>query len=487
MSPFARRIELEPSPKPKRVREFTPLSRGLLVLLVGAFIWFSQVPEGLTVQSWHLFAIFVATILGFILQPLPIGSVALISVMLTALLGVLKPSEVLSGFSNGTIWLIVAAFLFAKGFIKTGLGRRIAYKLISLFGDSTLKLGYTLVLSDLIISPATPSNTARAGGILFPIVRSLASAFGSEPGASSRKVGAYLLKTTFQADAAISAMFLTSCAPNPLMVLLAAKTVGIEISWGMWALAAIVPGLVSLVVIPFVLYKLYPPEIKKTPEAKALARKELKQMGPMSKAEKIITGIFIGALLLWSTSQLTKIDPTVVALLGVSVMLVTRILEWDDVLGEKGAWDTMIWMGSLVALADFLNKTGFIPWFAENVGGSLDGISWIAALAILLIAYLYSHYFFASLSAHVTAMYAAFLAVAVTAGAPAYMTALSLAFLSSLMGGLTHYATGPAPVYFGAGYVEQGTWWRLGFIVSILNLLIWIGLGAVWWKVIGLW
>ena len=299
------------------------LYRGVFAVAVGALIWFLPMPTGLKPQAWHLLAIFVATIVGFILKPLPIGSVAFISITFTAFTGVLKPGEVLSGFSNGTIWLIVSAFLFAKGFIKTGLGRRIAYMLIRALGDNTMKLGYALVLSDLIIAPATPSNTARAGGILFPIVRSLCSAFGSEPGPTSRKVGSYLMKTSFQGNAITSAMFMTSCAPNPLMVLLAAKTVGIEISWGVWALAAVVPGIISLMALPYILYKIYPPEITKTPEAKEIATKELNNMGPISKAEKIVAGVFIGALLLWSTSNITKVDATVVAMLGVSVMMIT--------------------------------------------------------------------------------------------------------------------------------------------------------------------
>jgi len=189
--------------------------RALATVALGAIIWFIPVPQGVTPQAWHLMAIFVATIFGFILQPMPIGAVALTSITFTALVGVLKPAEALSGFSNTTIWLIVSAFLFAKGFIKTGLGRRIAYVLIRAIGDSTLKLGYTLVLSDLIISPATPSNTARAGGIIFPIVRSLCTAFDSEPGVSSRKVGSYLMQTAYQGNTITSAMFLTSMAGNP--------------------------------------------------------------------------------------------------------------------------------------------------------------------------------------------------------------------------------------------------------------------------------
>lgn len=463
------------------------LVRGLAVIAVGAIIWFLPVPEGLKPAAWKLLAIFVATILGFILQPLPIGSLAFISVTFAALSGVLKPAEALSGFSNGTIWLIVSAFLFAKGFIKTGLGRRIAYVLIRAIGDSTLKLGYTLVLSDFIISPATPSNTARAGGSLFPIVKSLSTAFGSEPGPTSRKVGAYLIQTAYQGNTITSAMFMTSMAGNPLAASLAANALGVNISWGTWALGAIVPGILSIIVVPYFLYKFYPPEVTETPEAKALAVKELDKMGAMTRGEKIVTVVFIGALVLWSTSQYTKIDATVVAMLAVSVFMITKVLEWKDVLTETGAWDTLIWMGALIGLADYLSKLGFIPWFAKIVGASMAGIPWLQAFVLLLVIYMYAHYGFASLSAHITAMYAAFVAVAAAAGAPAYLVALAFAYMSNLCMSLTHYAAGPAPIYFGAGYIDQGTWWKLGFLVSLINMIIWVGIGSMWWKVLGLW
>ncbi len=463
------------------------LRNGVIAVAVGVIIWFLPVPAGLKLPAWHLFAIFVATILGFILQPLPIGAVAFISLGLAGLLGVLKPAEILAGFGNTTMWLIVSAFIFAKGFVKTGLGRRIAYKVMAAIGDSSLKLAYALALSDLVISPATPSNTARGGGILYPIVRSLSSAFGSEPGETSRKIGAYLMKSTFQCNTITSAMFLTSVAPNSLVAALALQTSKVSISWGTWALAGVLPGLIALAIAPFVIYKLYPPEITKTPEAKVIAGKELEKMGPMSWGEKVVAGTFVLALLLWSTSSFTKIDATVAAIVCVGLMLLGQAIEWKDVLEEKGAWDTLIWMGGLISLAGALAKVGFIGWFAKLVGGSLAGLSWEMALGILLLVYMYSHYAFASLSAHVTAMYAAFLAVSVAAGAPPFLSAMSLGVISALFGGLTHYATGPAPIFFGAGYISQSDWWRIGFILSVINIIIFVGFGSVWWKVAGLW
>jgi len=463
------------------------LKSGLAVFALGAAIWFFPVPAGLKLEAWRLFAIFVATIAGFIMQPLPIGSIAFISISFTALTGVLKSAEVLSGFSSSTIWLIVSAFLFSRGFIKTGLGRRIAYMLIKRFGDRTLKLGYILAFSEFILAPATPSNTARGGGIIYPIARSLSAAFNSEPGATSQRMGSYLMQVGYQSNCITSAMFMTAMSANPMIALLAAQTLGISISWGLWAVAGIVPGILSLLIIPYFLYKACPPEVTHTPEAKTLADKELLSMGTMSLGEKIVACVFVGALLLWSTSQFTKLDATVVAMLAVSVMLMTKVLEWKDVLEEKGAWDTFIWMGSLVGMADYLSKLGFIPWVAKVVSANMVGIPWIPAFLLVVVIYVYTHYGFASMVAHVVAMYAAFIAVAVATGVPAYLAALSLAYTSSLCGSLTHYAAGPAPIYFGAGYVDQKVWWKQGFIISIINLVIWIGVGSCWWKILGLW
>jgi len=462
--------------------------RAIGICCIGLVLWFLPVPAGLKPAAWHLFAIFVATIVAFIFPPLPLGAIGLIAMCVTALAGVVKIGDLLVGaFGNTTVWLVVSAFLFAKGLIKTGLGRRIAYTLINAIGDNSLKVAYALAFSDLIIAPATPSNTARAGGVLFPITKSLCLAYDSQPGPTARRIGAYLMQSVFQGNAVTSAMFMTAMAANPLVATLASKALGIEISWGLWALAASVPGLVSLLFIPYFLMKIYPPELKETPQIKALAAEELRKMGPTTKAEKAMLAIFILALVLWATATLTKLDATLVALSCIGLMLVCQVLEWQDITEEKAAWDTMFWLGSLVSLSGFLLKLGFIPWFAKAAGAAVAGINWIPALLALSAIYLYAHYGFASLTAHVTAMYAAFATICVAAGAPKYLVALILAYFSNLCANLTHYATGPAPIYFGAGYVDQGTWWKLGFVVSVVNMVIWIGIGGAWWKVLNLW
>ena len=270
--------------------------RGIIVILVGVVIWYSPVPTGVKPEAWHLLAIFVATIVGLILTPISMGAVVILGVMMTALTGVLKIGPALSGFANNTVWLIVAAFLIARGFIITGLGRRIAFHFIRAFGKKTLGLAYAIEASDLVLAPATPSNTARAGGILYPIVRSLCSTFESEPGDTARKIGSYLMKMEYQGVVVTSAMFMTSCAINPLVVELAKKTANVSLSWGTWALAASVPGLISLIIVPYLLYKLYPPEIKETPQASQMAHTELEKMGPMKRKEKMMIAVFLVVL-----------------------------------------------------------------------------------------------------------------------------------------------------------------------------------------------
>ena len=432
-------------------------------------------------------AIFVATIVGLITKPLPIGAVAIIGMMLTALTGTLTIQQTLSGFGNTTIWLIVLAFFISRGFIKTGLGARIAYMFMRLLGKKTLGLSYGMVATDLVLAPAIPSNTARAGGVVFPILLSVANAYGSDPkDGTERKIGSFLTLAAFQGTIITSAMFLTAMAANPLAAELAGE-MGIEITWGSWALAASVPGLISLALIPYVIYRLHKPEITETPQAAEIAKDKLTEMGRIKANEWVMLGSFITLITLWVFGKTLGIHSTVAALVGLSILLLASVLTWDDVLNETGAWNTLIWFSALVMMASFLNSLGLIPWFSETIGVAVQGIPWVPAFLILSLVYFYSHYMFASNTAHVSAMYAAFLAIAVAVGTPPVLAALVLAFFSNLFSSMTHYGTGPAPVLFSAGFVSLPTWWRIGLIISFINIAIWLGIGGLWWKVIGLW
>ena len=437
------------------------LRNWIIVLAIGFVIWVCPTPQGLTPNAWHLFAVFAATIAGFILQPISMGAVAFIALTFCAITGVLKTGQALMGFGNGTIWLIVCAFFLSRAFIKTGFGRRIAFLIIKYIGRSSLTLGYSIALSELIVSPAMPSATARGGGVFYPIVQSLANAFGSQPGPTAGKIGKYLMQVGYHTDAVTCTMFLTSMAGNPLCVGLAATAVGVEITWMNWAVAAIVPGLISLFLVPVLMLKLQ---------------------------EKVLAFVFVMCLALWATGSWTKLGATPVAMLAVAIMLIAKVLDWKDILSEKGAWDAMFWMGGLVALATALAKSGFIAWIAKLIGTAVAAanMGWIASFVLISLIYIYSHYCFASVTARISAMYAAFVAVAAACGVPAMLVAITFGCFANLPISLTHYGNGCGPVYFGAGYVSQGEWWRNGFIITTINVVIWLTIGMAWWKFIGL-
>jgi DASS family divalent anion:Na+ symporter len=291
----------------------------------------------------------------------------------------------------------------------------------------------------------------------------------------------------YQCDVIVCAMFLTGQASNVLIAKFAQQVTGIELTYARWALAAVVPGLVSLLVVPLVLYRIYPPEIKHTPAAAEFAANELKRMGKMNSGEKLMLIVFALVASLWMTTALHGINYAAVALLGICVLLLFGVLNWEDVISERGAWDVFIWYGGLVRMAEALGETGITKRFAETAASFTVGWHWWAALAVLLLVYFYAHYGFASITAHATAMYTPFLVVILAAGAPPYLAVLSLAYFSNLDASLTHFGTTPAPIYFGAGYVKQRTWWKLGLIVSMLTIMIWVVLGFTWWKILKLW
>lgn len=454
------------------------------IVIVGFVLWFLPHPIGISDKAWHLFSIFVATILGIILKPLPMSAISILSLAFCTLTETLTFSEAFSGFSNEVVWLVVFAFFVAKGFIATGLGSRLAYKVMSLVGKNSLGLGYGLVVTDLFLAPAIPSVTARAGGIVFPIFKALADIFTGK--SHDPKMGGFLTLCAFQGSVITSAMFLTSMAGNPLIAEIANSN-GVEITWTGWALAAIVPGLLSLIVVPYVMYRIAPPTIRQTPHAREMAREKLAHMGPIQIKEWIMLATFLLMIVLWIIGPQIGIKPVIATLVGLSILIVSGILKWKDILEEQSAWDTFIWFAALLTLAQFLNKFQITIWFSDWVVSHVQGWEWAPAFVLLSLVYFFSHYFFASNVAHIGAMYAPLFIVAMALGTPPELAALVLGFFSSLFGGLTHYGSGPAPIFFGVGYVPVGQWWKMGLIAGLINIAIWFLVGGVWWKILGLW
>jgi divalent anion:Na+ symporter, DASS family len=460
--------------------------RWIIPLLLPAAIW--MMPHGgFDARSWGLLCLFAATICALITRPVAAGALMIATIATGALLRLFSIQDGLSGYGNVTVWLILAAFLFARGLVVTRLGERIAYAIVKRVGGSPLRLGYAIVLADLVMAPMTASNTARAGGILFPITLNVARVFGSEPGPTASRIGAFLLLALYHGDLVVSAMFLTACAPNPLVADFVRQGSAVRLSWTTWAVAASVPGVVALAAIPYLVYRLSPPVDLDTAAARTLAAERLAEMGPLSGRERGMLLVFCLVLALWIAGDWLAISPTTAALLGVAMLLLVRVLDWRDIVEEKSAWDVFVWFGGLMMLAGQLEKVGFPKVFAQALATAVHGWPWIWALVLMLVVYLYAHYAFASLVAHVTAMFPAFFAAAIALGAPPLVAAVAFGVLSNVNAAMTHYGTGPAPIVFGAGYISQPAWWRIGFIVSLAHLLIWLPIGFLWWKVLGLW
>lgn len=477
------------------------ITTGVLILLL-----LIPVPQGLKPEAWRLVAIFLTTIVAIILKVMPIGVMAMMAIVIVSLTQVTSGSskgaiaDALSSFSSPLIWLIVVAILISRGLKKTGLGNRIGLMFIALMGKRTVGIGYGLTVCELVLAPFTPSNTARGGGIVHPIMKSIAGAFDSDPAKGTQgKVGTYLALVNYQANPITSAMFLTATAPNPLVVDYVAKATGqsLHLSWTTWALCMLLPGLLCLLLMPLVIYALAPPQLKATPNAVDFARGELTRMGPLSGKERVMLGVFGLMLLLWANvpamllGPAFTLDPTVVAFLGLFALIITGTIDWDDVLSEKSAWDTLVWFGALVMLAEQLNKLGVIGWFSGNMRDAIEasGMGWPAVAAVLVGIFVFSHYLFASTTAHISAMMLAFLTVGAQLIPADYVVPFMLMMTagSGIMMTLTHYATGTSPIIFGSGYVTMGQWWKVGAVMCVVELTIFAVVGTAWWKLIGMW
>jgi DASS family divalent anion:Na+ symporter len=456
--------------------------------MLACLIWNVAVPIGLDIKAWHLLIIFITTIIAIILNPFPMGAIALFSLACCVLTKTLSLEQGLSGFSDNIIWLVLLAFFISQGFIKTGFGERLAYHIILLAGQTTLGLSYALVFVDFMLAPFIPSVCARGGGIIFPIAQSLIKAYSdtTHDGAAKRN-GGFLMNVCFQANVITSAMFVTSMAANPLAIKFAASA-GVIISWGDWAIAAIVPGIISLIIMPLVIYYLYPPAIKHDPSTIKIAKAKLQEMGSITLQEIIMLITFALLIFLWMFGSKWGLSATMVALLGLCILLLCKIIKFEDILSDKGAWHTFIWYAILVMISGFLSEFGLISWVSTGLADNLFSVySPLSCVIILSIIYFYIHYFCASTTTHIAVLFPTFLALFIQAKMPGLLSALFLSFLSTLSSTLTHYGLSSAPIYFGTGYMKTKIWWYLGFAMSLVYGFIWIIIGGMWWKVLGLW
>ena len=461
------------------------LWRVAVMAAIVAIAWFGGTPEGLKPQVWQLFGIYLATIVGLVLKPFPVPITVLLGVATSSIL-LSNTKDVLAGYSNTALWLIFAAFALSVAFGKTGLGHRIAYHLVRLFGSTTLRLGYVTAFLDLILSPATPSNTARAAGIVYPINLSIAEAVGSYPGETAKKAGAYLLQNGYFATKVTSFLFATAMAPNYLALDFITKLTGVSLNWAQWAAAMFVPGFIMLMLIPLIGYMYERPSVKDI-DNKKIAADGLAELGPMKASEKGLIVIALLAITGWILPTFDiKIDATAVAIVAMIATFVCGIISWDDLLKTKAAWNTLIWFGGILGLSSALTKGKFFEWLAKYLEAHMNfGLDPFMMLILISIVSVAVRYFFASGTAYISAMLPVFLILGVNAGVDPTLLAFILIGTNSYGGSVTHYGAAPGPIIFSAGYNNVKDWWTVGLISALVCLVLNYVIGIPWWKITG--
>ena len=459
----------------------------LYPIIAGVVLWIIGPPSGLNENGYQIFVVFISVIISLLVRAVPMAISVLTGLSFSVLVGLISLKDALKGYSDSTTWLVVIAFLIAGVVIDTGLGRRISLLCIHALGKSIIGLGYALCTAELILGPLVPSNTARGGGILAPIVDSMSRTLGSTPNQSPEKAGQYLHLIGAHANLITAAMFLTGMAANPLISKIALDIFQIEFDWLNWALGSIVPGLVGLAGLPVLIKYLSPPTIKSIQPMREKVKDDIKAIGPWTLSEKI-TILTLGMMLfLWSTKPIHGWGTTTVALLGLMTILLLGTISWDQMVKNYKAWDTLIWLGGLITLATSLKNLGFISWFAENIQQYLTGISPLLLFLSLALIYFYSMYFFSMLTAHIMALVSAIFMIVSGLDLNPFIIVGVIAYFSNLSGCLTNYSTGPIIIYFGNGYLLPLPWFKIGFLVSIYHMVVWLGVGSIWWRIIGWW
>jgi L-tartrate/succinate antiporter len=470
----------------------TRLSEAIIPLAVGTIIAIVPVPAGLSVDAWRYFALFATVIVALITEPIPPAIIGMAGVIIAAMLGLVRETPAqsaqwaLSGFGNATVWLIFAGYMFTLGYTQTGLGRRIALHLVRLLGHRTLGLGYAVALADLALAPFTASATARSAGTVFPVVRQIPELYQSRPhDGTARRLGAYLLYSALATSFITSSMFVTALAPNTLAVSVMRQTAGVTVTWLEWFVGFAPAGFLLLLVTPWLLYRIYPPEIRSAPEAPRWAAQQLETMGAMTRKEVTLLVLVCGALSLW-IGAIEHVEPAISAMLVVLLMVGFKVVSWDEVIGHAQAWNVLVWFATMVTLAGGLNETKFLAWLAQSIAPALDGFGLTLTIILLVGVYFFLHYFFASITAHAASMLPVFIGIAVMIpGLSAKEWAMLLAYPLGLMGVLTTYTAGHNPIYYGSGYITRQAFWGLGITLGVFFLIVYLAIAVPWLRYLG--
>lgn len=459
----------------------------MILCFVGIAIAILPPPEGVDARAYPIFGVFIALIIGILLQPYPVVVLALSGLFVCIIFKLIPLNEAIGGFGEIIIWLIAFASIAARSFGRTHLGRRMACFFIKRLGHSSLSLAYGLTFSEFILAPMIPSNTARATCVTLPLTLSICESLGSDPkNKTEHIIGRFLNLCTMHANQITSCLFLTAMASNPMLQKFMGN-VGVTITWGEWWRMAVVPGLACLFLMPYMLYKISPPVMKKIPHAEEIAQKQLEDLPPIQRNEWITIAVFAGMLICWIFGGSLGLSTTVIALGGLCILLLTHVLTAEDFVGAKDIWEVISWLAILNVIATKLTDYGLVQHYADILHLKLGGLGWPPVLLIVSVAYYLARYIIPGNVLHACAVFPAFSRLLITCGVPPKLGCMVLALITAFCGFVTPYATSSCPIIFKAGYIEQRLWWRVGFISGAIYWGIWIVFGMLWWKCLGYW
>ena len=456
------------------------------IVFFPVLFWIIPNPEEISATTWHMVGIYLAMLCGLVFRPFTDAIIMLIILGIASIF--IDPHILFAGYGTSMVWFIISAFIICKAFVITGLGKRIAYVLLKRYGKNTLTLGYLMMVTDTVLAPATGSNMSRSGGIVYPIFRNIAEALGSKPDEGSRRIGAYLTILMYVVSMGTSSLFLTGMATNAITVSLANEIMKVNLDWMTWFKAAIIPAGFILLLCPWLLYKVYAPELKKIDNVNEIAEQGLLELGPVKREEKLLIVFFIMGVLGWMTGSITGIPFIPVGFAFLACLLLFKVLSWEHVVSEKAAWQTFVWYGAFYGCAVALSKGGFYVFLVGVIKNYLDlsHLSEFSAIGVLIFISLAVRYFFVSNSAFVVSFYPVLFTLGMTTQAEPMYVALSLAFSAGYGALLTHYGNGAGVFTFSSGYVPQKTFWLLGTMMVLINVIVYFLIGLPYWKLIGI-
>lgn len=462
-------------------------AKALLPAAVALTFFLLAPPQGLSLPAWRLFGIFLGAIVALMTQVLPEPSVLVIAVTCAACFAV-PLKEVLQGYTDSTLWLIVLAIFMSVGFKKSGLTRRVGLWMMDRFGKTSLGLAYVLGFMDLLLATSTPAAPARGGGIVYPLAEGALGACGASDPACPRKLGAYLTVLCYMMCMTTGVIFLTGLGPNLYNAKLAKDILGIDVDWTLWATASL-PVFLGFLITPWLVYKVYPPEIDSLAYIGDSVRRQREALGPLTRDELLAACIFALVVSLWATGGLTKLDATLAAFVGLSLMLAVKLVGWKDLAEAKEAWSILIWFGAVLGLSAGLTSQGFFTWFAGFLKATLptSGLSPFAGLALIALLATLPHYLFASFVGYVAAFAPLFFSFVAATDVPRYPAFFLVAFLMGISSILTHYGNGLGPLLMAKGYNDKKSWWAIGLMLTAMHVVLCLTVGLGYWKLIGLW